>query len=330
MRWIVLVVLMASFPFGAHAQTEAPPHAQLMDAVMVSGEQPGPGLWRVSKDDKHVLYILGTLSPLPKKMTWLSREVEGIVAESQELLYEPGVQVKVERNIFRILLLVPAALGVRNNPEGQKLVDVLPPELHARWLLLKQKYIGRSRAVERRRPILAAQKLYSEAMDDAGLEESSLIAPVVAKAAKKNKLTITRPSIAITLEHPRAMLKDLSKTSLDDVACFGKTLDHLESDIGTMKARANAWATGDIESLRALPITDPGSACIAALLDAPVLQAQGFGDARERGRKLWLDAAEAALAKNASTFAMLPMRDLLPEGGYLAALRERGYEIEEP
>ncbi len=333
MRLVLVATLLVSFCNVAPAQ-EAPETpaagAQVMDAVVVSGEQPGPGLWRVSKDDDHVMYILGTLSPLPKKMTWLSKEVEATVAQSQELLHGPGMQVSVDRNMFRIMLLVPALLGTRNNPDKQRLIDVLPPDLYARWLELKKKYIGRSWSIDRRRPILAAQKLYSEAMDDAGLADRSQIAPIVLKAAKKHKLVETSPTIKITIEHPRAMLKDLSKTSLDDIACFTKTLEHVESDVSTMKLRANAWATGDVDELRALPITDPGAACVDAVLDNPAIRALGFSDLEERARQAWLDAAVAALAKNASTFAMLPMRELLKPDGYLEALRGLGYEIEAP
>ena len=326
-----LLFLLSSTHVHTQESAETPAtRAQVMDAVVVSGEQPGPGLWRVSKDDEHVLYILGTLSPLPKKMTWVSRDVETVVQESQQLLYSPSVEFKADRNMFRLMLLLPAAMGARNNPDKQKLVDILPPELHARWLLLKQKYIGRSRAVERRRPIIAANKLYSEAMDDAGLQQKSQVTPLVVKLAKKHKLVQTTPKVEITIEHPRAALKELSKSSLDDIACFTKTLDHVESDVSTMKLRANAWATGDVDELRALPITDPGAACLDALLDNPAVRALGFSDLTARARQAWLDAAVAALAKNASTFAMLPMRELLKPDGYLEALRAMGYEIEAP
>ena len=44
----------------------------VLEAVVVTGVQPGPGLWKVSKGE-HVLWILGTLSPLPNQMQWDSR-----------------------------------------------------------------------------------------------------------------------------------------------------------------------------------------------------------------------------------------------------------------
>jgi hypothetical protein len=41
-------------------------------------------------------------------------------------------------------------------------------------------------------------------------------------------------------------------------------------------------------------------------------------------------AAEAALRDNASTFALLPISELLKPDGYLAKLQARGYEVEAP
>src|SRR3546814_3226630 len=63
-----------------------------MDAVVVSGVLPGPRMWRVSKGDND-LYILGTLSPLPKRMEWMSREVEDTIARSQAVIAPPSVAV---------------------------------------------------------------------------------------------------------------------------------------------------------------------------------------------------------------------------------------------
>jgi hypothetical protein len=42
---------------GAHAD-------ETLDEVVVSGEQPGPGLWQV-KNGANTLWILGSHSPLP-------------------------------------------------------------------------------------------------------------------------------------------------------------------------------------------------------------------------------------------------------------------------
>ena len=42
----------------------------------------------------------------------------------------------------------------------------------------------------------------------------------------------------------------------------------------------------------------------------------------------WLEAAEAALAKNDSTFAVLPMNLMTNQWVYLAKLKKKGYVVE--
>jgi len=331
-----LLLIASLLPSALFAQEVALPSpamaAPVMETVVVSGEQPGPGLWRVSNSQGHVLHILGTVSPLPEKMTWLSTEAEEVLADSQALLLPPDLKVNIDRNMFRIMLLVPSMLGARNNPDRKVLKDMVPPALYAQWLVLKKIYIGRgsSRSIERRRPILAAEQLYAAAIEDADLSNRSIVSPLIVKRAEKLKIPLIRPSHKITIENPRAALKEISKSSLDDVQCFAKTLQHIENDVETMRARANAWATGDIEGLRALPFTDPGADCIRAMLSAPTMQSHGLGDSSARIRALWLAAADEALAKNTSTFALLPMGQMLKPDGYLADLRAKGYEIEEP
>ena len=44
--------------------------------ILVTGQQPGPGLWKVthpSAGHDHVLWILGSYGPLPRKMQWRSK-----------------------------------------------------------------------------------------------------------------------------------------------------------------------------------------------------------------------------------------------------------------
>ena len=57
-----------------------------------------------------------------------------------------------------------------------------------------------------------------------------------------------------------------------------------------------------------------------------------FANAAVLMQGAWLPAvgAERALATNASTFAVLPMRRLLDPGGYLSMLQAKGYNVEKP
>jgi uncharacterized protein YbaP (TraB family) len=326
---IVLVALVVLFAAQLHAQdnpAESSPTATL-EEVLVTGEQPGPGLWKVSSGD-HTLWILGSYAPLPKKMTWKSSEVENVVAASQELLTSGTVDADI--GFFKALTLLPSLIGIRNNPDGAKLREVVPPDLYKRWSVLKEKYIGRDNDAEKWRPIFAAQELYSKAIEKSGLVSGGIVWPIVQKTAKKNKLKITTPLIKVEIDKPRAVIKEFKKSQLADIDCFAKTIERLETDLDAMRARANAWAKGDVDALRRLTHVDQASACIAAVMNAQVVQERGYQELPARIQKEWVDAAAAALAQNRSTFAVLSIQEILRPDGYLAALRAKGYTIDEP
>ena len=95
--------------------------------VVVTGEQPGPGLWLVRKGG-HDLWILGTLNPLPAGMRWQSKQVEQVIANAQEVIRAPRVSFDVKVGFFRGLTLLPSMLGARKNPDGKTLQQVVSPE----------------------------------------------------------------------------------------------------------------------------------------------------------------------------------------------------------
>ena len=98
-------------------------------------------MWKVSKGD-HVLWIVGTQTPVPQKMTWRAKGIEAIVAQSQEILTAPSMTISLKQiGYFRALTMLPSMLQVRKNPDGAMLKDVVPPALYARWLPLRDKYI---------------------------------------------------------------------------------------------------------------------------------------------------------------------------------------------
>jgi hypothetical protein len=303
--------------------------AKDLETVVVRGIQPGPGLWKVTKGD-HVLWILGTLSPLPKGITWDSARVEAIIATAQEVINVPEADLKSNASFFGNLAALPALIGVRNNPDGKKLKDVVPSDLYVRWAPLKQKYIGGSDKVESWRPIFAALELYEAAIDKAGLTDKQIAQKAVDSAAKHAGVTVTTPKVAVTVDSPRAAVKEFKAASFDDSDCFRKTLDRIDTDLAAMTARANAWSTGDLDALRRLEYTDQMSICQAALSEGPLTQTHGLNGITERAHQAWLDAASAALEKNKVTFALLPIARLLKPEAYLSRLRAMGYTVEEP
>ena len=334
--FVVLLCLLSCSPARASAgqdptgpATSATPSAPILDTVLVTGEQPGPGLWKVTRrDSDHVLWILGTQAPLPKTMSWRAAEVESIIAQSQEVLTDAQADLKI--GFFSKVLLLPAALGAKKNADGATLKDVLPPDLYARWLPLKQRYLGRDDGVERLRPILAANELYNKAIGKSGMTNKNALLPVIEQLAKKHRVPVREIEVEIPVDNARKAIDDFKATAgQGDIDCLAATIARLETDLDAMRARANAWAVGDLEKLKSLPHPDQREVCLNVLAGNANLR-EKLADAKRRIQNEWLDAAEAALWNNASTFAMLPIADLIRPDGRVALMREKGYVVEEP
>ena len=335
--WLLSCLLMA-LPMLVAAQ-DAPsvadppltPTPGIVDheTVVVSGALPGPGLWKVRKGE-HTLYVLATLSPLPKRMEWESAGVESLIARSQQVLLPPSFTLGSDIGMFRGMLVLPSLLKVRKNPDGRTLAQVVPPDLYARWQPLKQRYLGNDRGVEEWRPILAAQELYEAAMRKSGLDQDDIVGKEVRRMAKRHDVPLKAVNFSMKIEDPKSAIREFQNTTLADTECFGKTLSRIEHDLETMRQRANAWAVGDIATLRSLPVENQYTACIRAITDTGLAQRLGVGDLRPRIADLWFAAAEEALEKNASTVALLPIGMVLAPEGYLARLEAKGYVIEAP
>jgi hypothetical protein len=285
----------------------------------------------------HVLWIVADPPPLPRKVKWKSTQIEQVVRSSQEVLLPPVVKVSPDEKIglFRGLSLLPLAIGWRRNPGEATLMDVLPPELYARWRSEKSKYLRGKDRIERWRPIFAAKELRRKAFAKQRLREGGLVAEVVLAIAAKTDIAVTEPALRVTFP-----TKDIKNTfrrfmsePLDDAECMASTLDLVSaiSEKATMNARASAWATGDVATLSDIPaLPDPNVPCNRALLSSSVARESIPRDIEGQSDALWLEQAERSLAQNVSTFAILPLPQLTAANGYLAKLHSKGYLIEEP
>lgn len=324
---LALLLLLASGISAAAAQS-GDVMAEL-DTVVVSGEQPGPGLWRVSKDD-HVLWVLGVLSPVPKAIQWQTAEVAQRIGESRQVLDMPSAAFDANVGFFGRIALAPSLVGVRNNPDRRKLAEVVPAAQYERWIALKQKYIGRSGKVEKWRPLFAAMELYKNAIDKLGLRSSREVVRTVRALAEAAGVELVPVKLELDIDDPKAAVKQFKKSALSDLECFDKTLDRIEVDLGLMARRANAWASGDLDALRGLPYQDQMRSCMDAALSAEVLRERGIDDLDKRVERIWVEAAKSALARNDSTFALLPMDRVVDADGFLARLEAQGYTVEAP
>ena len=307
---------------------------------VVSGEYPGPGLWKVTRADDpsgHVMWIVGEPPPLPKRMKWKSKDIEAVALGAQEILLDSAVRMDADEKIgfFRGVTLMPAMLEARRNPDDAKLKDLVPAQMYAA-LARAEKALPRavkaaSRAGVRCLRRTSCARPHSRTSSCGRRRRWD----VIGKLAEEHKIKVTTPLLRYTFKRSevRTKLKEFSKESLPDVECLGTMLALTEAlaDRETQSERAHAWAVGDHEALARLPaLPSPYLPCAMAVLSSQVAREVVPADIREQVHALWLQAAEKALAANPTTFAVAPFVKLTRPGGYLEMLRAKGYLIEAP
>jgi len=298
-------------------------HDPGLEVVLVTGVQPGPALWKVTSGE-HVLWILGEVSPLPAKVRWQSTHFERLLAKSQEVLLELG-EFPPATNAQ-----TTALFKMRNLPDGKTLKDILSPTLYAR-VEATSRIFDMQREIDHLRPGYAGQQLWLNAFDDMNLRAFSAAAQV-RKLAQRANVRIT------VVDTPRQSVDESIRIAEragigSSVPCLERVVDILEDGGIGLRRLANAWALGDIQALRklvpayaALNGTHQPSKCKVAAYGGQ----QRANEFTARRKESWLNAAAGALSANRSTIAVVPMGELFAPDGYLAGLRGRGYEIEEP
>ena len=295
---------------------------QIIEEVVVTGVRPGPPLWKVTHNN-HVLWLFGTLSPIPKRMEWDSAAVEYIISEADSYLAPPGVHASIS-NPFKALGYLRRYNKAKKLPNKRTLADVLSPDLNSEFERIRTKYARRSKAIRKLRPFFAAEKLLEEATQTVGLtDDSARIERTLEKLINRHDVAVIESAIEAPLVDFFVVLESLSLQT--EIACLKTTLNSIEQDLSAAAKRANAWADGDASALAALDYPDVEGSCTKVIFERP--QAAAL---QTRVETLWLDHAEAALQQQSITFADLPMGELVHPDGLLARLRARGYSVSTP
>ncbi len=298
---------------SSSAEDEVRRDGSTVEEVLVTGEHPGPGLWKVSRGE-HVLWILGTHAPLPKALLWRSQEVEFVMTESQEVLGNYSASLTME-----------GAGGLES--KGKALRSLLPRKSYSQWLALRKKYMAPNAPVENALPVTAALLLRSSAFDKAGLTNSDQVWRIIYTLARTYRVPVTTAHQVNKVVSSGA--RQDAKSQRIGVAYLIDTITNLESELRMARVRANAWAVGDIDALKEHADADRNAANLYAS-SWPFLQGDELQSLIVETDKRWLDAAELALNRNQTTFAALPIFQLLRADGLLSKLQARGFLVEAP
>lgn len=335
---VAFVVLSLQVPLVL-AQSAVTPEAPI--EIVVTGRQPGPPKWKVSNGNNE-MWIFAFLAPIPQDMIWESAKVETVIAQSQAYLGMPQADVSASP----LLLLNPINLvrGYRfakrlsRNADGATLAAVLPADAWQRFEALKLRYFPDDKKIEKLRPVAAGGSMVGVIQQEAGLVGAGDVMRQINRMVRRNR-DMERITIEATLELEGSYrtLARRVESAVDSIApelelaCFESQLARMETDLDEMKIRANSWAQGYIDEFRGIPAPrELHAACENMLL--PSGETAVFQRLQDEVNAKWLDAAEAALANNASAFAVLNIYELLRADGLLAQLQlqARGYEVRAP
>ena len=302
---------------GSAPDCRADPAPQVLEDLVVTGERSGPGMWHVHRGAAQ-LWVLGSLSPLPKGITWRSKQVEQVLDGTKQVLVPKPLEIGIVR-ILWLLITERELLMVRG---GKRLKDVLPANLHARFAQQRAKFTNDPDKWERFRPIIATAFLQQAAFHQVGLSARLDLGAAVRALAKKHRVRVEEIKIAgvgDVLEALKTMQPATENT------CVEASLVTIESGLPRLIDRAQAWATGNVERIENLPEPAEVDACLAALDSGAAA-----GDLIARVRRTWLDSMVKALQSGGVTMAVVNIDLLLGHGGLIEELRSLGYEVEAP
>jgi len=305
-------------PVSADPVQPAPaPSADVMDEVVVTGERTGPGMWHVHRGAAQ-LYILGSLSPLPKGITWRSKQVEQVLDSANVVLLQKPFDIGIAR-ILWVLITERSVLLVRG---GRRLKDVLPADLYARFALQRTKFTDDATKWERFRPIIASVFLQQAAFHQVGLSTRLDLGAAMRTLAKQHHVSVEEIKIA-GVGDVLDTLKTM--TPATENACVDASLVTVESGLPRLIDRALAWATGNVERIQNSPEPKAVDACRIALEAS-----SGTADLIVQMRQKWLETLVKYLQSDGVTVAVVNMDMLLESGGLLDELRAKGYQVDPP
>lgn len=226
-----------------------------------------------------------------------------------------------------------------------------------KWLVMTTPFHGGDE-IESMRPTFAWEGLRRAALRRSRLTGYDIEAAVSAIAAQHGtpvqKLRRSREFFLV--RNPDTVIAALRAKKADaaamldaadygDLDCLVDNLGLLEPEIDELESQARAWTRGDMAAYRSagngLQLRDCVREMVAAVSGGQLPGSPDAKQGQERfhraisagnrdAQRNWATAMQRAARNNKVTFSVVPIDRLLAEDGYLAALRDKGFLLEEP
>jgi uncharacterized protein YbaP (TraB family) len=260
------------------------------------------------------MWILGTLGPLPKQITWRSAEVESVIADSTEVLGPYSVSLGVEQtDPFR--------------SKTQTLKAALSAGDYARWTQMRNEYIDPTVNTDNLLPTAAALLLQAGAYEKAGLTYTNELWGTIYRLAQENGVPVR--SLEVIADLDPAKKNHSWRSGRGGVGYLEETMSRVKTNERSARARANAWADGDVAALRTLTRADDSDTMQLAS-SWPFLSTQEAAEIMTHAQRTLARLLDSALRRNQVSFSAIPVFLLFRQHGLLEDLRLNGLSVQEP
>ena len=315
---LLTVVSLAIAAAGARAQEVAAQPSDtsaVVEELVIEGRPLGPALWKVKRGEAELI-VLGGLAPLPHQLKWTSPRLERALGVADLLLVPPQGRPQLSDLPGMTLRVASLRQGL-----GQKLEPNLSPDLRARFVQARERLGMGPGRYDHWKPAIAGFILLADFRDHEGLSTGKPATTVqrMVKTQHGHRLKI-EPMADI---HLGAMVKSAaSLTPAQHEACLSAALNDIEAETARARTAAQAWAIGDLATVRANASAD--------LLDRCLLQLPSLTSLLEQDTAQSVMSLDRALSHGGTTVAIIDLRLLLRANGVLDRLKAQGAEISVP
>jgi hypothetical protein len=312
---LALAFATAVLTMAAAPAPSAPPVQDWtnVETVVVTAPAPGPALWHVTKGDSEV-WILATVTPIPKDMTWDQTEVASLIKGANAVILPPRGTV----GFFEGSWFLMTSLGTLEQPDGTTLVSTLPEPLKSRFIAARTRIDEDADRYDSYLGGVAALRLESDYWDHANLtpyEPQRTIEHLASRAGVRAKPAAEYPAMGIIKQVP-------SMSPAAHLRCMEFAVSDIETQEAHAVPAARAWSTGNLAGIKAH--------YIETRLDDCLQQNAAYATLRETATRDMTNAIMAALAKPGRAVAVMPTGLLLHKGAVLERLEAAGLTVQGP
>lgn len=308
------LLLSAALMMGIGAAQAAPPPVSDWapdESILVAAKAEGPAYWHIKKGASEI-YILGTVGDIPKDLAWSSGYTASVIKGARVVLTPP----MASSGFFSTTWFLLTHRSLLSMPDGKKLLDTLPPDLKKRFVAVVTDLHGPLDEMADDPPIIAAVKLENGFATTAKLsgEEPG---KTVEKLARQNHVPVQR----IAEYDALGLVKEVLRLPQEaQQACLREAVGDVEQRLVHARPVAEAWAVGDVGSIKAHYSPRVFSECAKATASFNRLYEQAVAD--------YLKAINDALATPGKTVLITDIGSLLRGTGVAEKLHDQGVLVE--